>query len=88
MFKTAQTFICIGPNCWGAAATLQGARQNMRRNLPRLDPGRRYTIHCVATDAPRETIRLTDCGSLSVEIPKEYATITWPESVKVPARGR
>jgi hypothetical protein len=81
MFPHANTFICVGPNCWGADNTPAKARQRMRQYLYGRKGKMQLTF--IATTAPLSDIEVHEGIELSVEIPKKHAAVKWTEQVTV-----
>lgn len=79
MFPVAQTFICVGPNCWGAGSTPAEAKRNMLKHLGRRYRKEKISINFIATTAPREEVNIEDGVALFVSIPNSYAALKWEE---------
>lgn len=68
-----QTFIAIGPNCWGVAGTMRIAVKNARANWPRwtgrLPAPQHFSIWM--TNAPASEVKISNFDG-HIEVPNKY----------------
>lgn len=78
MFPVAQTFICVGPNCWGAGSTPAQAKRNMLKHLDRSYRKEKISLNFIATSARIEEIDIEVDVCVRVSI-RDYAVLKWEE---------
>jgi len=84
-----QTFVVVGPMCWGAADNLDQAIKNAKANIPWTCVGRdrrQLDFTVIAIPAPRNRVEVYEGPGLEVRWPAEVTAVKWTQTVKVHPR--